>query len=106
MKPAVVRYSSAESIIAALRRHEPELRAAGIEQLSLFGSVARGDANTESDIDLAAGLDPAAELSLLDLTALERRLSEILGRPVDLLPEPTEKHRLQVRIDRERRRAF
>jgi predicted nucleotidyltransferase len=32
------------SVIAALKRHEAELRALGIERLSIFGSTARGDA--------------------------------------------------------------
>jgi O6-methylguanine-DNA--protein-cysteine methyltransferase len=31
---------------------------------------------------------------------------QLLGRPVDLLPEPVEKHRLQDQINRDRRRAF
>jgi uncharacterized protein len=55
---------------------------------------------------LAAEFDPAAGIGLLDVVALERRLSEILSRAVDLLPEPVEKPGLQARIDRDRRRAF
>ncbi len=35
----------ADDIIAKLRAHEPELRAAGIRRASLFGSVARGEAS-------------------------------------------------------------
>ena len=96
----------AERVIDTLRAHEPELRAAGIRRLSLFGSVARGDAEAESDIDLAAELDPAAKIGLFALVGLERLLSELLGRRVDLLAEPVEKQRLQANIDRDRRRAF
>ncbi|MBV8098016.1 MAG: nucleotidyltransferase domain-containing protein, partial [Verrucomicrobia bacterium] len=51
---------TAEKVIATLRAHEAELRQSGLRSLSLFGSVARGEAQTESDIDLAAELDPAA----------------------------------------------
>jgi hypothetical protein len=36
----------------------------------------------------------------------ERRIAELLGSPVDLLPEPVEKRRLQDQINRDRRRAF
>ena len=57
-------------------------------------------------MDLAAELDPDARMDLFRLTALERRIAELLGRPVDLLPEPVEKQRLQAKIDRDRRRAF
>ena len=97
---------TAERVIATLRAHEAELRQAGLRSLSLFGSVARGESETDSDIDLAAEFDPAARMDLLQLTALVRRIAELLGRPVDLLPEPVEKHRLQDQINRDRRRAF
>lgn len=97
---------SAEQVISALRAHDVELRGAGIRHLSVFGSVARGDARDASDVDLAADLDPTAHVGLFRLMGLQRRLSEILDRTVDLLPEPVENPRLQERIDRDRRRAF
>ena len=97
---------TAERVIATLRAHEAELRQAGLRSLSLFGSVARGETETDSDIDLAAEFDPAARMDLLQLTALERRIAELLGSSVDLLPEPAEKSRLQDRINRDRLRAF
>ncbi len=96
----------AEQVIATLRAHEAELRASGIARLSLFGSVARGDAGTDSDVDLAAAFDPQARMDLFRLVALERRIAELLGRRVDLLPEPVEKPRLRASIERDRRRAF
>jgi predicted nucleotidyltransferase len=96
----------AEHVIATLRAHEAELRKAGIRHLSLFGSVARGDAEDQSDVDLAAELDPDAGIGLFALGALERRLANLVGRKVDLLPEPVEKPRLRTNIERDRRRAF
>jgi hypothetical protein len=96
----------ADRIITTLRGHEAELRRAGIRRVSLFGSVARGDAAPDSDVDLAVEFDPAARMDLIRLAALERRLGEILGRRVDLLPEPVEQPRLRANIDRDRRRAF
>ena len=98
--------TSADAVIAILREHAAELRAAGIRHLSLFGSVARGEAEAESDVDLAAEIDRDAHIGLFGLIALERRLGEILGRKVDLMPEPVQKERLQKNIDRDRRRAF
>jgi predicted nucleotidyltransferase len=47
---------TAEQVIAALRAHEAELRQAGLRSLSLFGSVARGETEADSDIDLARSL--------------------------------------------------
>jgi predicted nucleotidyltransferase len=77
-----------------------------LRSLSLFGSVARGVTEMDSDIDLAAEFDPAARMDLLQLSAVDRRIAELLGSPVDLLPEPVEKRRLQDQINRDRRRAF
>jgi hypothetical protein len=51
-------------------------------------------------------LDPAAQVGLFRLKGLQRRLTEILGSRVDLLPEPVENPRLRQKIDRDRRLAF
>jgi predicted nucleotidyltransferase len=103
---ATMNKASADGIIATLRVHQLELRRAGVRRLSLFGSAARGEATATSDIDLAAELDPASHIGLFRLTAIERRLAQIVGRDVDLFPEPVEQPRLQSNIDRDRRRAF
>jgi predicted nucleotidyltransferase len=96
----------ADHVIATLRAHEAELRQAGVRRLSLFGSVARGDAAEDSDIDLAAEFDPVAEMDLIRLVALERRLGETLGRQVEILPEPVENPHLRANVERDRRVAF
>ncbi|MGH7118774.1 MAG: nucleotidyltransferase family protein [Acetobacteraceae bacterium] len=100
------RAALAEQVITTLRTHEGELRRAGIRHLSLFGSVARGEDRADSDVDLLVELDPEARIGLFALGALERRLAELVGRPVELLPEPVEKPRLKARIERDRRLAF
>jgi predicted nucleotidyltransferase len=91
---------TAERVIATLRAHESELRQAGLRSLSLFGSVARGETEADSDIDLAAEFDPAARMDLLQLSALERRIAELLGRPVDLLHEPERSAACRIRSTR------
>ena len=70
--------------IRRLRPLESRLRARGIAALYVFGSVARGDARPDSDVDLAIDVRPRAELSLLDLAHLAAELEEALGRRVDL----------------------
>jgi predicted nucleotidyltransferase len=73
------------TIIARLREHEPELKAAGIEHLSLHGSYARGAAISEaSDVDVIADFDRAKKLSLIGRVHLENRLTDILGIKADL----------------------
>jgi uncharacterized protein len=73
-------------VIATLREHQAELEAAGVVHLRLHGSVARGDASDASDVDLIADFDAARKYSLLDRVALENRLAEILGVPVEVSP--------------------
>lgn len=97
---------TAEQVIATLRAHEAELRAAGVRTLSLFGSVARGEAGQGSDIDLVAEFDPAARMDLIRLAGLERELAALLGRRVQILPEPVQKPRLRANVARDRVRAF
>jgi hypothetical protein len=94
------------TVIARLRDHEPELKAAGVTRLALFGSVARGDASANSDFDLMADFDPAREFSLLDRVRLENRLADILGVPVDLTPAQCVKDGIRERADREAVLAF
>jgi predicted nucleotidyltransferase len=71
-------------VIRTLRRHETELRQAGIVHLRLFGSVAREQATEHSDIDLLAEFDKSQRLSLVTVGRLQSRLSELLGTDVDL----------------------
>ena len=97
---------TAEAVIAELRAQADELRQADIRHVDLFGSLARGDGGPDSDIDLVTELDPAARIGLFRLVALERRLAEILGRNVDILPEPIEQPRLRANVERDRRSAF
>jgi len=57
----------------------------GISRLRVFGSVARGEAGPQSDLDLIA--DFSLPVSLFDLISIERELSELVGLRVDLLTE-------------------
>jgi predicted nucleotidyltransferase len=95
-----------DSVIATLRAHEPDLRAAGVARLSLFGSTARNEARPDSDIDLLAAFDDARALSLLDVLRIENQLVDLLGHAVDLIEEGTLKPRLRQNVDREAVRAF
>ena len=95
-----------EQIIAKLRAHEPRLKKAGIVHLSLFGSVVRGDAGPESDVDLLAAFDDARPISLMDVVGLEIELSGLLGKTVELVEEGTLKPRVRKTVEAEAVRAF
>jgi predicted nucleotidyltransferase len=73
-----------EHIITVLRDHADELREAGLIHLRVFGSVARGEASAESDVDLLAEFEPSKRITLVTVGGLESRLCELLGSKVDL----------------------
>jgi predicted nucleotidyltransferase len=93
-------------VIETLRRHEPELRAAGIVHLRLFGSVARGEGSAQSDVDLMADLDRSMRLNLFNLAHLENRLSDLLGVKADLSLADSMKGRVRARATHEAIDAF
>ena|SRR5438552_2524649 len=97
---------NSEQVIAKLREHEPELRAAGVLHLSLFGSTARGDHRPDSDIDLLAAFDETRRISLLDVAGIEIQLSSLLGQAVELVEEGTLRLRAQQSVKAEALRAF
>ena len=55
----------------------------GAGNVRVFGSVARGEADSRSDVDLLVDLEPGR--SLLDLARLQRKLEELLTVPVDVI---------------------
>jgi predicted nucleotidyltransferase len=67
-----------------------------ISRLVLFGSIARGEGTSSSDVDLIADLP--ADATLLDMVRLEREFSSALGKPVDLLTEESISPYIRERI--------
>jgi predicted nucleotidyltransferase len=93
-------------VISKLREHEPELRAAGVVHLRVFGSVARGEASSKSDVDLMAEFDTSKRYTLISMSRLENRLAEILGVKVDLAPVDALKEPVRQSAMREAVLAF
>lgn len=71
-------------------------KAHGTQKVALFGSFVRGEAGPDSDVDLI--VDFGRPIGLLALVRLERELSELLGRKVDLLTEKAISPHLRDRI--------
>jgi len=59
-------------------------RRRGIARPSVFGSALRDDFRPESDVDLLVEFLPGTRIGLFGLAAVERELSEMIGRKVDL----------------------
>ena len=83
-------------------RREEILRIAdkyGAYNLRIFGSVARGEAGTDSDIDILVELEP--ERSILDLGGLLYDLQQLLGVEVDVVTVNGLRSRIRERVLRE-----
>jgi predicted nucleotidyltransferase len=88
---------SLEELIRA--RREDILRTTsqhGAYNVRVFGSVARGDADEQSDLDLL--VDMEAGRSLFDLGGLLTDLEELLGCSVDVVTEKGLRDRIRSRV--------
>jgi hypothetical protein len=89
-----------DEIKEILMQHKKELRQAHrIKKVGIFGSLARGDQNKRSDIDLLAEFEEP--VSLLDLVGAELYLRKILKTKVDLIPKEDIRPELKKRILKE-----
>jgi predicted nucleotidyltransferase len=87
-----------DQALAALRRHAADLRSRGVCGLFLFGSTARDEAAASSDVDLFFDFD-AEGFSLVELVALQQRVSEILQAPADLMSRGSIHPQLRASIE-------
>jgi uncharacterized protein len=81
------------------RKHAEILRIAakyGARNVRVFGSVARAEADEQSDIDFLVEMEPGR--SLFDLGGMQSELETTLGRPVDVVTEKGLKSRIRARV--------
>lgn len=86
-------------VLQVLRAIEPELQAAGVRHVSLFGSVARGEDRADSDVDLALDLAPDTLPTgfqfVVYVENLKRRIAAALRRDVDIVILPARRRELE-----------
>jgi len=81
--------SRRDEIVSAAADH-------GARNVRVFGSAARGETDTRSDVDLLVEMEPGR--SLLDLVALWQDLEDLLGTSVDVLSDGGVSPHLRERI--------
>ena len=92
--------------INAITKHSDAIRSFGVQHLYLFGSTARGDGGSGSDVDIFVDLSRGVKFSLFDLMDLRRYLGRILGARADVFPRRGLHRVIRRDIEREAIRVF
>jgi predicted nucleotidyltransferase len=74
-----------DAVIAVLRAHQAELERLGVLHAGVFGSVARGEAGPDSDIDIAVDLRDGAIVTIFDYAGLKREVGELFPGRADVI---------------------
>ena len=86
-------------ILERLKAHREKLRDFRIQSLALFGSVARGEARPDSDVDFLVEFEGPATFD--QYMGLKCFLEDVLGRPVDLVTRNGIRPQLVPYVERE-----
>ena len=89
-----------DQTLALLAEHKPVLTERfGVRRLALFGSMARGTARPDSDVDVLVGFEqpPTGD----QYFGTQFYLEDLLGMPVDLVTETALRERLRPYVERD-----
>ena len=95
-----------QGVLETLKAHETELRQLGVRHAAVFGSVARGQARPESDIDILVDLDPELPISFFQYARLKLYIGGLLGGASDVVNRRKLKPLLRDNILREAVNVF
>ena len=94
-----------DQVIARLREHEAELKKLGVESLYLFGSTARDEARSGSDVDLFFDYQEG-KFGLFELMDVKEYASQVLGLEADVMTRDSIHKVLRPRVEASALRVF
>jgi predicted nucleotidyltransferase len=95
-----------DEIIHRLKECEADLRAHGVMHAALFGSVARNEQSSESDIDILVDLDPAIIVTMFDYAGVKNYIADLFELPVDVVDREALKDRIRSKATADAVYAF
>ena len=93
-------------VLETLRAHESELRLLGVSHAAVFGSLARGEASADSDIDVLVELDEDRSMGIFEYARLKLYINALLDGAGDVVNRRTLKPLLRDNILRDAIHAF
>ena len=95
-----------EIVLERLRLSQQELQQRGILHAAVFGSVARGDARKDSDIDILIEIDPQFPMDIYGYTNLKRFIASLFPLPTDVVNRTALKEGLRLDVQQDAIYAF
>ena len=93
-------------VLQTLRTHESELRRLGVSHAAVFGSVARGEARSDSDVDVLVELNEDLAMGIFQYARLRLYINALLDGTGDVVNRRTLKPLLRDNILRDAIHAF
>lgn len=76
--------ATTDTILSALVSHRARLTKLGVIHAGVFGSLARGEALPDSDVDILVFLEPNDHRTVFDLVEIEHAVAEVIPGPLDV----------------------
>ncbi|MBD2464394.1 nucleotidyltransferase family protein [Oscillatoria sp. FACHB-1407] len=88
-----------DTVLSTLKQHQTELKSLGVRSLALFGSVARDEATSTSDVDILVEFEPP--ITFDRYMDVKLYLEDHLGSKVDLVSRKSLKPQIRTLIEQE-----
>jgi len=95
-----------DSVLETLRAHETDLRRLGVAHATVFGSLARGEARADSDIDVLVDLDEDRPMGIFEYARLKLYIGDLFDARSDVVNRRTVKPLLEANILHDAVHAF
>src|SRR5277367_258501 len=98
--------SDLQYVLDTLRAHEAELQRLGVAHAAVFGSVARGEASADSDVDVLVDLDENRPMGVFEYARMKLYINELLEGSSDVVNRRSLKPFLRASILHDAVHAF